>query len=128
MLRQKGVPLFWAVSVVAVFILGYSLAAPAENQRGAVGGTGAHKIMNEVNNIDTTAASTVRNELGSITYGVDGQAINIILDLNLPRHRKVGIKFMGPDQQAVPLGDMVSILKVGHVEQETSFVTVNDRL
>ncbi|MGN7356961.1 hypothetical protein ACTHPF_06305 [Paenibacillus sp. SAF-054] len=61
-------------------------------------------------------------------YGVDNHAINLVLDLNLPRHPKVQIKFMGEEDHGVLFGSMISNLKVGHVEEETTFVADHNRL
>ncbi|MWV42436.1 hypothetical protein GRF59_02220 [Paenibacillus sp. HJL G12] len=128
MMKRKGTSVFWGASVIAVFILGYSMAAPVQDQTDNSAETSAYKILNEVDTIRTADASTLKNDLGSITYGIDDHAINVILDLDLPRHPQVGIAFIGADSQGVVFGDMTSNLKVGHVEQETTFFTENNRL
>lgn len=123
--RQRA-RLFWSVTIIAVFILGYSFAAPVQKQPNP--SSDASKILNEVNTIHTAQASTLKMNLGSITYGVDDHVINLVLDLNLSRYEKVGITFMGADHKGVLFGDMISNLKVGHVEDETTFVAENNRL
>lgn len=128
MVKRNGVPLVKAVAVISVFVLGYSLAAPKAVRPEIPGDTGAHQIMNEVSVIQNAEASTVKTDVGSIMYGVDNHAINLVLDLNLPRHPKVQIKFMGEEDHGVLFGSMISNLKVGHVEEETTFVADHNGL
>jgi len=126
--NPKPKPLLWSAGVIALLLLVYSLAAPPQKNAEAPA-SGVEPVREQEHHIIQTAeADTIRSEWGSIIYGADDQAINIVLDLNLLHYDQVGITFHGTDDKGVMFGDMISSVKVGHVEDETIFMPVNHKL
>ncbi|MEC0371344.1 hypothetical protein [Paenibacillus chibensis] len=127
-MKPTKMPLAWGVLLISVFILVYSLAAPAQPMPSHSEENGAVKILDEVSSVQTAEASTLRTDLGSITYGLDDHVVNLILDLNLGRHEKVGIQFLGAEQAGALLGRGNVSIKVGSLGDDTTFIAENHRL
>ncbi|MDR9855337.1 hypothetical protein RJP21_17100 [Paenibacillus sp. VCA1] len=125
---QKSKSLLWSVSAVALALIVYSLAAPPQKQAEAPSSGGEPVREQEGGTIQTAAADTLKTDFGSIIYGADDRAINLVLDLDRLQYDQVGITFLGADDKGVMFGDMISSVKVGHVDDETTFVPVNHKL